>query len=652
MLPTFVIGLREGVEASLIVGIVAAFLSQQGNRNALRAMWAGVALAVALCVGVALVLEAVNQDLPQRQQERLETVVAFAAVGMVTFMIVWMRRHAANLAGELQQTAAHALASGSMWALVGMAFFAVLREGLETAVFLLAAFQASSDPASAGLGATLGVVVAVIIGYGIYRGGIKLNLARFFKFTSAVLVLVAAGLVASALHTAHEGAWLTSGQAQAIDLSWLVVPGTVSSSLLTGILGLQPQPVVAEVVGWLLYAVPMLTFVLWPRRTSLSRSAGRAIKGGVAATLLVALALGLAACGDDDTSASSGGDARTIKLTLSDQGCAPSEKSIPAGAVTFVVENSGSAKVTEGEILDAKGVIIGERENIAPGLSADFSLNMKAGDYTVQCPNADTERFAFKVTGAGGTETDPKLATATAIWKQFVDENAAELLKRTKAFTAAVKAGDVAKARDQFATTRLYYERIEPVAESFGDLDPSIDARVNDVASGDTWTGFHRIERALFVKNSTAGMAKYADKLLADVTKLHDEIPELGYQAPQLANGAVELLNEVAKSKITGEEDRYSHTDLSDFQGNLDGAKTAFEALKPVLVDRKKQKLATTISARFAAVEKTLATYRRSDEPSGWASYKELTKADRRTLTQAIDALAEPLSTVASQVST
>ena len=533
MLPTFVIGLREGVEASLIVGIVAAFLRQQGRRDALRAMWGGVAIAIALCVAVAIVLEAVNQDLPQRQQEQLETVVAFAAVGMVTFMIVWMKRHAAGLATELRENAAHALARGSMWALVGMAFFAVLREGLETAVFLLAAFQASTDSTSAGAGATLGIVIAVIIGFGIYRGGIRLNLARFFKFTSAVLVLVAAGLVASALHTAHGGAWLNSGQTQAVDLSWLVVPGTVSSSLLTGILGLQPRPVVAEVIGWLAYAVPMLAFVLWPRGQRLARgTAERALKGGVAATIAVATVLVLASCGSGDSSSGSSdnGDARTVKLTLSDDGCPPSQRSIAAGAVKFVVENSGSSKVTEGEILDAKGVIIGERENVVAGISADFNLNMKAGEYTVQCPGAETEHFSLKVTGSGGSETDPKLATATAEWKQFVDENADQLLTRTRAFTAAVKAGDLQAARDSFARTRLYYERIEPVAESFGNLDPAIDARVNDVASGAAWTGFHRLERALFAENTTSGMAKYADKLLADVTKLHDEIPKLGYQ--------------------------------------------------------------------------------------------------------------------------
>src|SRR4051812_12847941 len=266
MLPTFVIGLREGVEASLIVGIIAAFLRQEQRTDALRYVWVGVGVAVVLCLGVGITLQIVDQELPQRQQEGLETVIGLAAVGMVTFMIVWMRRHARGLRKELESSAAGALAQGSVAALVGMAFFAVLGEGLETAVFMLAAFQSASNPTAAGLGALLGVALAVAIGVGIYKGGVRLNMARFFKITAFVLVLVAAGLLAMAAHTAHEAGWLNVMQDQALDLSWLVVPGSVTSSLLTGMLGLQPQPTVAEVAVYLAYAVPMGAYVLWPDR--------------------------------------------------------------------------------------------------------------------------------------------------------------------------------------------------------------------------------------------------------------------------------------------------------------------------------------------------------------------------------------------------
>ena len=264
MLPTFVIGLREGVEAALIVGIIAAFLSQEGRRDALRQVWIGVSVALLICIGIGIGLDLLNEELPQRQQEMLETVIALMAVGIVTFMIVWMRRHARHLKADLHSSAANALTSGSAIALVGMAFFAVLREGIETVVFLLAVFQGATDPTSAGIGAVLGVLAAVVIGYGIYRGGVSLNLAKFFKFTAVVLVFVAAGLLSSAAHTAWEAGWLTSFQDQAVDLTWLVVPGTWTSSLLTGMLGLQSLMTQAEVFLYLAYLIPMLAYVLWP----------------------------------------------------------------------------------------------------------------------------------------------------------------------------------------------------------------------------------------------------------------------------------------------------------------------------------------------------------------------------------------------------
>ena len=264
MLPTFVIGLREGLEAALIVGIIAAFLGQQGRRDALRLVWFGTAVAVAICVGVAIVLQVISSDLPQRQQEGLETVVGALAVCMVTYMIIFMRRHARGLKKDLEGAAASALASGSSRALVAMAFLAVLREGFETAVFLLATFQASGNASTSWLGAVLGIGLATAIGYAIYQGGVRLNLARFFRVTGLVLVVVAAGLVMTAFHTASEAGWLTVGQAQAFDLSWLVRPGTPVSSLLTGVLGIQPFPAWIEVIAWLAYLIPMVVIVAWP----------------------------------------------------------------------------------------------------------------------------------------------------------------------------------------------------------------------------------------------------------------------------------------------------------------------------------------------------------------------------------------------------
>jgi high-affinity iron transporter len=266
MIPTFVIALREGVEASLIIGIIAAFLAREGRRDAMRQVWFGVGAAVLLCMAGAVALRIVGQELPESGQASLETVIGLVAVAAVTYMIVWMRRHARGIKSALEGSAAMALAAGSTTALVAMAFLAVLREGFETSAFLLAAFQDSTDTAAAGAGAVLGLLAAVAIGIGLYRGGVRINLARFFRITGLVLVFVAAGLLATAVHTAHEAGWLGGLQGQALDLTWLVQPGTISGSLLTGMLGLQPSPTVGEVLAYVLYAVPMALYVLWPDR--------------------------------------------------------------------------------------------------------------------------------------------------------------------------------------------------------------------------------------------------------------------------------------------------------------------------------------------------------------------------------------------------
>jgi FTR1 family protein len=649
MLPTFVIGLREGVEAALIVSIIATFLRQEGRTDALRWVWVGVISAAAICLAVGIGLQLVDQELPQKEQEGLETVVGAIAVGIVTFMIVWMRRHAAGLSGELRASTAAALKDGSVKALIGMAFFAVFREGLETAVFLLAVFQNSDDPGTAGTGAVLGIAVAIVIGLAIYRGGVKLNLARFFRVTGVVLALVAAGLVASTLHTAHEAGWVNFGQEQALDLTWLVVPGTWTAALLTGMLGLQPQPTNVEVIGYLLYAIPAITYILLPARKKNLKD--NRMKSTAVATLVLAAALLLVACGssDDDGGGSAAGT-KQVAVKLTDAGCEPATMKLTAGRTEFKVTNGGTGRVSEFEVLSGSR-ILGEKENLVAGLSGSFTLNLKPGQYSLACPGGKTAATGVLTvggapvvaTGAG----DPLLKSATASYRSYVESQAKELVARVEKFVAAVKAGDVEQAKAQFASARAPYETIEPVAESFGGLDPSIDARVNDVEQGTPWTGFHKIEQALWVKDSTKGLAPVADKLLEDVKLLQTKTKGLAYQPEELANGANGLLDEVSASKITGEEDRYSHTDLYDFAANVEGSEAAFGLLAPALKKTDPQ-LATTIATRFDAVNAALAKLKTGEE---FPSYDTVDDAQRRRLSQLVDALAEPLSKVAAKLS-
>ena len=286
MLATLVIGLREGLEAALIVGIIAAFLKRNGA--SLRPMWIGVSAALVLSIAVGVVLNAIEASLPQAAQEGMEAVIGAIAVVFVTTMTVWMRGHARGMKKELEREAEAALGTGATWALAGMAFLAVLKEGFETSVFLLATFQTSTSSGAAAAGAVIGILAAVAIGIGLYTGGVKLNLSRFFTITGVFLVFVAAGLVISALRSAHEAGWLVIGQQTTVDLSWLAPRGSMQAALITGVLGMPADPRVVELLGWALYLVPMLALSLWPQRFRPSGAGVPRTYFGIAAGLGIA----------------------------------------------------------------------------------------------------------------------------------------------------------------------------------------------------------------------------------------------------------------------------------------------------------------------------------------------------------------------------
>lgn len=236
---------------------------------------------------------------------------------------------------------------------------------------------------------------------------------------------------------------------------------------------------------------------------------------------------------------------------------------------------------------------------------------------------------------------DPRLKAGTERYEDYVVEQSDLLAKRTQRFTDAVIAGDVEEAKSLYAPARVPWERIEPVAAKFGDYDPNIDAREGDVPQ-DEWRGFHRIEEALWERGSTEGQEEYARRLLEDVENLQGEVKGVKLEPVDLVTGSVELLNEVSAGKITGEEERYSHTDLYDIAANIEGSEVAFEELKPALA-KADPTLASNIEQRFDSLYLELEAYEKGD---GWVSYTELDEDERRALSQKVDALAEPLSEI------
>jgi iron uptake system component EfeO len=372
----------------------------------------------------------------------------------------------------------------------------------------------------------------------------------------------------------------------------------------------------------------------------------------VAGALVALLTVG---CAEGATTSSSAKGTKTnvIRVSLTDEGCDPHEISAKAGPTTFEVDNDGADNVTEFEVLKGNN-IIGEVENVTSGVPARFSVTLEAGSYATKCTGGTKAKGTLEVAKSGTGETADSGARTKAVntYLAYLKSEADLLVPATESFAAAVTAGDAVTARSLFASARYHYESIEPIAESFGDLDPRIDARDGDVPAAE-WGGFHFIEKSLWLDDTAAGMAPAAAALVSNVKDLQSKIDAgISLEPSQIANGAVELLNEVSSSKITGEEDRYSGTDLSDFAGNVEGSEKAFGAVRPLLAGTQGA-LVKNIDQRFADVLAVLNVY--SDPTSianGYAIYTAVKDDVSKTqvLSAKIDALAEPLSKVAALV--
>lgn len=373
--------------------------------------------------------------------------------------------------------------------------------------------------------------------------------------------------------------------------------------------------------------------------------------------VLSVAALSVAGCTTNEPAASGDG---TISVTSTSDACTLSTATAPGGTVKFEVKNEGN-QVTEFYLLAEDGLrIVGEVENIGPGLSRDLVVMAPEGKYITACKpgmvgDGIRADFALSAAPAGQSVSADRAELqkqAVTLYSAYVKDQTEQLLAGTKEFAQAFTEGDDAKARELYPAVRMHWERIEPVAESFGDLDPILDAREADLEPGQKWTGWHRAEKDLwppatgYTAMTPAERKVLAEKMVTDTVELQARVLELSFTPDKLANGAKELLDEVATGKVTGEEEIWSHTDLWDFQANVDGARIAYEDLKPLLGDSDAE-LDASLDAKFAALQKLLDTHKKGD---GFTYYNELSDAQIKELSTAVDALAEPLSKLTAAV--
>jgi iron uptake system component EfeO len=368
-----------------------------------------------------------------------------------------------------------------------------------------------------------------------------------------------------------------------------------------------------------------------------------------AAALLAGVAMTACTAKEESKDAGKPGALADVTVNASDTACELSGTAGATGANTFVITNNGT-KVQEFYVYDEGERVMGEVENISPGLSRKLIVQLtEPGTYQTACKPGmigDGMRGDYKVAGDTVTiDTEGKFKESSDSYKRYVGSQTDALVTATEAFVAAVKSGDIGAARAQFPIARTYYERIEPVAESFpDDLDPRIDLREADLEPNQKWTGFHRLEKDLWVTGPQPDTNAIADQLVADVKELNDGVkaPDWTIDSTQIAGGAQGLLDEVAASKITGEEDIFSHTDLWDFQANVDGSQTAVASVRPIL-DERNPDLGKRVDQRFGDAEALLAKYRQGD---GFVFYDKVTEPQRQEMSRAIDALSKEVSQV------
>jgi high-affinity iron transporter len=608
-LPNLVIGLREGLEIGLVVGILLAAVRRTGKGPA--PIWLGVLAAGLLSLGFGAVLAFSRAELTITAQAVFGGLLSLVAIVLVTWMIFWMRRAARGLSGELREKIGHAAEIGA-GALATTAFLAVAREGLETALFLWTTVQASGDTVAPLIGAAVGLTASFLLCWLIVRASVRVNLGVFFSRTAVLLIVIAAGVLAYGVGELQTAGIVPGRNWIAFDLSTVVSTDSWWVSLISGITNLAPRMTVLQVAVYLAYLVTVL--VLFLRKPAVTTApAERTVRRlprwvyAAAAVVLPLLAVGVFALA---TSPSGGGSSTQVTITA--EGCAQDWAGATAGSSTISVVNKSGHGGEIYLIRATDGGVIGEIEGLGPGTRRSITVDLPSGQYGWRClvpGELDQVSPTAAVTGGSGGSAVPAVAPVSDkdlkgpadSFTSYLSDKLSILDAQTGDLAAKIQAGDLDGAKTAWLAAQLTWERLGAAYGQFEDLGVAIDGlpqgRPQGVADPD-FTGLHRIEYGLWHGQSAAQLMPVADKLRQDVQTLHQK---LTFEPTDLPLRAHEILEDALRRTLNGLTDQGSGTTFALVAADVEATNAVLDRLQPLL-DARKPGLVEAARTQLAAV--------------------------------------------------
>ncbi|MEU5396277.1 iron uptake transporter permease EfeU [Streptomyces tibetensis] len=677
--PSFLIGLREGLEAGLIVSVLVATLVRAGAGSRLAQVWTGVLAAIAVSMSFGAVLTFTAASLSTTAQEAFGGALSIVAVAFVTAMVFWMRRSARSLAGEIREKVTEALTMGA-GVLILTSFLAVGREGLETALFLWTTARAADESAGPLTGAGAGLVLAAVLCWGLYRRVLRIDLTRFFTVTGAVLVVIAAGVLGYGLRDLQEGGVLPGGTAFAFDLSGSVDAGSWYSTLLQGVLNLTPAMTWLQVVGYVGYlAVVMPLFVRGARgvpgargttapppqasprtgRPADSQANPRSDRPGrpaatrrrlllpVAVVAVPALLAGLVVALADSKPAAG----QTVAVSGTD--CGQGFTAPKPGRQDFRMHNTGN-QTSEVYLIDpSSNAVYGEIEGLAPGTTRDLVATVAGGTYAWRCVPTDGKAVTSKAVRVAGTAgahavvpvTQRDLTAPLNAYRAYVNRGLSTLVTQTRQLSDDIRDGHLDTARTDWLTAHRTYASLGAAYGTFEDFDQKINGRPDGLPGGVRdrgFTGFHRIEYGLWHGQSAAQLKGVAQQLAADAAGLQKAFPHQDFDPSDLPLRAHEILENTLQFELTGDTDQGSGTGLATADANLAGTRELLTVLRPLLTARA-PRLLPTVDADIARLQQLLDSAHHGNR---WTPVDRLDPVVKARIDGATGQLLEDLSPV------